>query len=101
MHHIAGYPPPLPTTVRALHFFHREKPLALSSARRLASKITGSIWSALDFSSPLCPKTQALAQATKSARERDANPGAVRGPKLPGLTKETLLQTHISVMVVR
>ena len=44
---------------------------------------------------------QAFAQAVKSARERDANPGAIRGPKIAGLTKATMLHTHIAVMVVR
>ncbi|CBJ25867.1 conserved unknown protein [Ectocarpus siliculosus] len=45
-------------------------------------------------------KGQALAIAAKSAKERDANPGAVRGPKPPGMTQLTMLQTHISILVV-
>ncbi|CAM9998277.1 unnamed protein product [Ectocarpus fasciculatus] len=45
-------------------------------------------------------KGQALALAAKSAKERDANPGAVRGPKPPGMTQLTMLQTHISILVV-
>eukprot|EP00752_Nemacystus_decipiens_P018220 g16349.t1 len=43
---------------------------------------------------------QALALAVKSAKQRDANPGAVRGPKPPGMTQLTMLQTHISILVV-
>ncbi|CAM9537572.1 unnamed protein product [Ectocarpus sp. 12 AP-2014] len=45
-------------------------------------------------------KGQALALAAKSAKERDANPGAIRGPKPPGMTQLTMLQTHISILVV-
>ncbi|CAM9810654.1 unnamed protein product, partial [Ectocarpus sp. 4 AP-2014] len=45
-------------------------------------------------------KGQALALAAKSAKERDANPGAIRGPKPPGMTQLTMLQTHMSILVV-
>ncbi|CAB1110136.1 unnamed protein product [Ectocarpus sp. CCAP 1310/34] len=45
-------------------------------------------------------KGQALALAAKSAKERDANPGAVRGPKPPMMTQLTMLETHISILVV-
>lgn len=44
---------------------------------------------------------QALAQTAKFAHDRDANPGAVRGPKPAGMTPSTLLQTHLGILVVR
>ncbi|CAM9183903.1 unnamed protein product, partial [Hapterophycus canaliculatus] len=67
-----------------------------SVATKLSTEGQASYHSWEDSTRRLC----ALALAAKSAKERDANPGAVRGPKPPGLNQHTMLQTHMSVLVV-
>ncbi|CAM9261765.1 unnamed protein product, partial [Phaeothamnion confervicola] len=49
---------------------------------------------------PVVTRGVALALADRAAAERDADPGAGRQPKPPGLAGERLLHSHFRVLVV-